>query len=177
MITWSCPSGTGHKLADGSRDFLGARADWITNAGYWPYGVWGRDHAESWEASMLRTCWASKQSKRTSRVRGRTGKYQVHDMNAPALRDTQFVGRLSSFRCRHMVVLDHSQDSVAQTTTTGGLLSRPGGDEQGQGRSELPRNSPSFWYSFSGSNSVGTELVVGREAPFAGWLCWIEPRL
>ena len=72
VITWSYHPGLGHKLADELSVILWARGRiWITNAGYWPYGVWGRDHAESWEASNApHLLGESKQSERTSRVRG-----------------------------------------------------------------------------------------------------------
>jgi len=151
---------------------------WVTNAGYWPYGVWGRDHAESWEASNApHLLGESKQSERTSRVRsvgqGENIKFIDIERAGPqgysVRRQIVLLSDADAW-----IVLDHSQDSVAQMTTTNwtfypDLVVTPA---KGQGRFRIAaRNSPVvLWSSFSGSDSVGTELVVGRETPFAGWI-------
>ena len=179
VITWSYHPGHGHKLADELSMIVWAHGrTWLTNAGYWPYGVWGREHAESWEASNAPHLFGeSKYSERTSRVRGlgqgewitfidieRTGPqgYSVRRQIARILgADT-------------WVVLDHFQDSAARTTTTNwtfypDLVVTP---YPAQGLYRVAsRNFPSaLWCSFSGSAGVATELVSGSKTPFAGWV-------
>jgi hypothetical protein len=150
----------------------------MTNAGYWPYGVWGRDHAESWEASNApHLLGESKQSERTSRVRvvGQGERMKFIDIERAGPQGYSVRRQIVLLSdADTWIVLDHSQDSVAQTTTTNwtfypDLVVTP---EQGQGRFRITaRNSPVILRcSFSGSHSVETELVVGREAPFAGWV-------
>jgi hypothetical protein len=52
VMAWSHFPGHGHKLADEMSLLLWAdRQTWLTSVGYWPYGVWGRDRAASWEGS------------------------------------------------------------------------------------------------------------------------------
>jgi len=178
VITWSYHPGLGHKLADElSVIFWAGGRTWVTNAGYWPYGVWGRDHAESWAASNApHLLGESKQSERTSRVRGVGQGESIKFIDIERAGPQGYSVRRQIVHLSDVdtwIVLDHSQDSVAQTTTTNwtfypDLVVTP---EQGQGRFRIAaRNSPVvLWSSFSGSNNVGTELVVGREAPFVGW--------
>lgn len=52
VMAWSHFPGHGHKLADEMSLLLWAdHQTWLTSVGYWPYGVWGRDMAASWEGS------------------------------------------------------------------------------------------------------------------------------
>jgi len=52
VIAWSYFRGHGHKLADEMSLLVWAdNQNWITNVGYWPYGVPGRAMADSWEGS------------------------------------------------------------------------------------------------------------------------------
>jgi hypothetical protein len=51
-ITWANFPSRVHKHADEmSVDVWSSGRQWIGNVGYWPYHLWGRDHAESWEGS------------------------------------------------------------------------------------------------------------------------------
>lgn len=52
VMVWANHSGLGHKLADELSVLIWQRGrTWLTNVGYWPYGAWGRDLAESWTGS------------------------------------------------------------------------------------------------------------------------------
>jgi hypothetical protein len=52
VIAWSYFQGHGHKLADEMSLLVWAdNQNWLTNVGYWPYGVPGREMADSWEGS------------------------------------------------------------------------------------------------------------------------------
>lgn len=52
MVAWSYFPGHGHKHADEMSVILwGAGRTWVTNVGYWPYGVPGRSVAKSWNGS------------------------------------------------------------------------------------------------------------------------------
>ena len=179
VMTWSNHPGLGHKLADELSLIIWARGrTWLTNAGYWPYGQWGRDHAESWEASNApHLLGESKRSERTSRVRS------LGDGEGVRFIDIEREGP-GSYRLRRQVVrlldadswivLDYSHDSAERATITNWTffpdLSVTTGPTPGQYRVAPQRSATALACSFSGSDGVETELVIGREAPFAGWV-------
>lgn len=179
VITWSYQPGLGHKLADELSMIVWARGrTWLTNAGYWPYGTPGRANAESWEASNAPHLFGeSKGSERASRVRG------VGEREGISFLDIERNGP-SGYSVRRQiaripgagawVVLDHSLDSAARTTTTNWNFYPDLEILQlsGQGRFRvLARDSRLMMLvSISGSEEIRTEPVFGQAAPFAGWV-------
>jgi hypothetical protein len=179
VVTWSYHPGLGHKLADELSMIIWAGGrTWITNAGYWPYGVWGRENAESWEASNAPHLFGeSKNSERASRVRslGRDEHVMFIDIERSGPQGYSVrrqIARLSD--ANTWVVLDHSRDSALRTTTSNWTFypDLVATSDPTQGRYRIAsRDSPAaLLCSFSGSDGVGTELVTGREVPFAGWV-------
>lgn len=179
VMTWSYHRGHGHKLADELSMIIWARGrTWLTNAGYWPYGAPGREHAESWEASNApHLLDENKKSERTSRVRslGQSERIKFIDIERAGPQGYSVRRQIARFLdADSWVVLDHSRDSAARTTTTNwtfypDLLVTP---DSAQGHYRVAaHNSPlALLCSFSGSDGVGTELVSGHKTPFAGWV-------
>lgn len=178
-MTWSYHPGLGHKLADELSIMLWSRErTWITNTGYWPYGVQGREQAESWEASNAPHLFGeSKHSERTSRVRGQGQGDGISFLDIERIGPQRYSVRRQIARLTNddlWVVLDHSLDSAAQTTSTNwtfypDLLVTPLAGK-GLYRVSAPNSATGMLCSFSGSEGFGLELTAGSTTPFAGWV-------
>jgi hypothetical protein len=179
VATWSNHPRLGHKLADELSVILWARGrTWITNAGYWPYGSSGRGYGESWEAANApHLLGEAKLSERTSRVRtsaqGQGVRFIDMEREGPQgyLMRRQLVRLLDA---DSWIVLDYSRDSSSRSTITNWTFypDLRVTSEPAAGTYRVVSQHPplAMMCSFSGSAGVGTELVLGREAPFAGWV-------
>lgn len=179
VMTWSYYPGLGHKVADELSMIIwtGGRT-WLTNTGYWPYGVMGREQAESWGASNApHLLGESKHSDRTSRVRGMGQGEGIAFVDIERSGPLGYSVRRQIVRLvddRSWVVLDHSLDSAAQTTTTNWTfypdLSVTPLATEGLFWAAAANSPAGMVSSFSGSAGFKTELTAGREVPFAGWV-------
>jgi hypothetical protein len=178
-ITWSYHPGLGHKVADELSMLVWANGrTWLTNTGYWPYGVPGREQAESWEASNApHLVGESKSSDRTSRVRGMGQGDGIAFIDLERSGPQGYSVRRQIVRLvddKSWVVLDHSLDSTLQTTTTNWTfypdLSVTPLEAAGRYRVTSANSRMGMVCSFSGSEGFRTELTVGRATPFAGWV-------
>jgi hypothetical protein len=179
VITWSYHPGLGHKVADELSMLLWARGrTWLTNTGYWPYGVKGRGNAESWEASNApHLLGESKHSERTSRVRsvGQGEGIALVDMERSGPSD--YAVRRQIVRLgvdESWIVLDYSRDTATQTATTNWTfypdLRVTSLATEGSYRVSAPNSTLEMLCSFSGSEGLSTEATAGSERPFAGWV-------
>jgi len=179
VMTWSYHPGLGHKVADELSMVLWAGGrTWLTNTGYWPYGVAGRDQAESWGASNAPHLLG--ESKHSARQSGLLALGQGSDVS---FIDLERAG-LSGYTVRRQVirlanhnswvVLDHSQHSAVQTTKTHWTLYPDLSATHIAGGGQYTVVTPdSRWrmqLSFVGSPGHQTELVTGQKSPFAGWV-------
>lgn len=179
VITWSYHPGLGHKVADELSMILWvSERTWLTNTGYWPYGVPGREQAESWEASNApHLLGESKHSERTSRVRGLGQGDGIAFIDIERSGPQGYSVRRQIVRLvddKSWVVLDHSLDSAAQTTTTNWTfypdLSVSPLATEGRYWVVAANSLAGMVCSFSGSDGFRMELTAGRAAPFAGWV-------
>lgn len=179
VITWSFHKGLGHKNADELSVLIWARGQtWLTNTGYWPYGVWGRDRAESWEASNApHLLGESKDSKRISRVKRVGQGQQIAFIDIERYTTHGYAVRRQIIRLLDLdtwVVLDHFADAVARTTTTNWTfhpdLVVTAGPDEGLFRVTPNDSRMTLMCWLSSSSSSVKELVVGRDTPFAGWV-------
>ena len=179
VITWSYHPGLGHKLADELSMIVWARGrTWLTNTGYWPYGVWGREQAESWEGSNAPHLYGEhKQSERTSHVRAAGHNAGIAFIDIERSGPSGYSVRRQIARLadeQSWMVIDHSVDSTAQTTTTNWTfypdLSVTPLANDGQYWVAAPNSSAGMWCSFSGSEGFRADLTAGSVAPFAGWV-------
>lgn len=179
VLTWSYHPGLGHKLADELSMILWARGrTWLTNTGYWPYGVPGREPAESWEATNAPHLLGEGQhSERTSQLRA-IGKgrglafIDIQRTGSAGYSVRRQVARLADEQS--WVVVDHSVDSAAQITTTNWTfypdLTVTPLESPGVYRVAAPSSTLGMVSSFSGSDGFKTELTAGSAKPFAGWV-------
>lgn len=179
VVTWSYHQGLGHKLADELSMLIWARGKtWITNTGYWPYGIWGREEAESWEASNApHLLDEEKHSSRKSIVRRVGQDKQIKFIDIERTRPDGYTVRrqiVQFIADETWLVIDYSQDSGARTTITNwtfypDLTVTP---LDTNGRYQVASNDLSnvMLCSFSGSKTGRIELVSGRENPFSGWI-------
>ena len=178
VMTWSYHPGLGHKMADELSMVLWAGGrTWLTNGGYWPYGVPGRDQAESWGASNApHILGETKHSARHSRLRslGQGGGVSFIDLERVGPAGYTVRRQIIRLANHHSwVVLDHSLDSSAQKTTTHWTLypdlsaTQLAGD--GQYQVIAPGSRWGMQLSFVGSPGHQTSLASGQKSPFAGW--------
>jgi hypothetical protein len=179
VMTWSYHPGLGHKMADELSMVIWAEGrTWLTNTGYWPYGVAGRDLAESWGASNApHLLGESKHSARQSRLLALGQGSDVSFIDLERVGPSGYSVRRQVIRLAHhhsWVVLDHSQDSTLHTTKTHWTLypdlsATPLAGE-GQYQVLAPDSHWRMQLSLSGSPGHQTGWVAGQKSPFAGWV-------
>ena len=178
-ITWSYYPGLGHKLADElSVLFWSVGRTWVSNTGYWPYGLPGREQAESWSASNAPHLQGeSPRSARTSRVRAQgqgvgLAFIDLERSGPPGYAVRRQIIRLAADDA--WLVLDDSRDAMARTSSTHwtffpDLTVTPlpaAGVYQVVGAGA----AKTMVASFSGSTGISLAQLVGSETPFAGWV-------
>ena len=179
VATWSYHPGLGHKMADELSMVLWAGGrTWLTNAGYWPYGMAGRDDAESWGASNApHILGEAKQSARYSRLRnlGQGGGMSFIDLERTG--PAGFTVRRQIIRLANhhsWVVVDNSLDSSTQTIATHWTLYPDLSATHLAGSDQYEITAPdSRWrmqLSFAGSPGHQTAMASGQKSPFAGWV-------
>ena len=185
VFLWSNFRGQGHKLDDDLSFLMRARGeDWITNTGYWPYGVWGREQAESWDGSN-----APHMQNEPARSLRMSGLQSYADSPSFAFLDGTRSGP-ADYRVERQVlsvpdefwmVLDWTHGAPAPSTTI--WTSMPGVQSQKIGgrqsfRLDSARSKHSVWAEFAGGDANSrSDAVSGRKAPFAGWVALgHEPR-
>ncbi len=179
VVTWSYHPGLGHKMADELSMVLWAGGrTWLTNTGYWPYGIAGREQAESWSASNAPHLFGeSRHSPRQSRLlslgRGDGLSFIDLERTGPSgYTVRRQIVRLPNYQS--WVVLDYSQDSAVQTTTTHWTLypdlSATNVAGGGQYKVVAPDSRFGMRLSFAGSPGHQVAMVSGQKSPFAGWV-------
>ena len=179
VVTWSYHPGLGHKMADELSMVLWAGGrTWFTNAGYWPYGMTGRDDAESWGASNApHILGETKHSARHSRLRslGQGGGMSFIDLERTGPAGFAVRRQIIRLADHHSwVVLDNSLDSSAQTVATHWTLYPDLSAKQlpGSGQYEIiaPDSRWRMQLSLAGSPGHQTAMASGQKSPFAGWV-------
>lgn len=179
VMTWSHHPGLGHKLADELSMVLWAGGrTWLTNTGYWPYGVAGREHAESWGASNApHLLGEAKDSARKSRLLGQGQGSGISFVDLERVGPSGYTVRRQVVRLarhRSWVVLDHSLDSAAQRTATHWTLYPDVAVTplvaDGRYQVTAPDSPWGMQLSFAGSPGHKTALALGQKSPFAGWV-------
>ncbi|MCC6531342.1 MAG: heparinase II/III family protein [Burkholderiales bacterium] len=177
VVTWSHFPSRAHKLAD-EMSVLSWRDghNWITNSGYWPYGRWGRRHAEGWEGSN-----APHLVGEPGHVSRRTELLGYSDGISLRLIDLRRHGT-DTYKARRQVVdlasgallvLDHIEDGQRRRSTTvwttepGTRLDRhPGANAY---RLISPEGK-TMLLSLLASEGARIQTYLGSRQPFAGWV-------
>jgi hypothetical protein len=179
VMTWSYYPGLGHKLADELSVVLWARGQtWITNTGYWPYGAWGRNEAESWTASNAPHLVGESKSTQRGSTALFTGEQQdTRFIDVERRGPDGYLVRRQLLRVAPAdawLVLDHgtddrSRDAMAAWTFAADVSFRT--LIQGQhyvAASDQRRGAISV--SFASSNQSKARLHKGSRSPFLGWV-------
>lgn len=177
VMAWSYFRGHGHKSADEMSLMLWAGGQtWITNSGYWPYGVWGRDHAMGWEGSNApHLAGESRLSQRQTRLVGYAdrGSLKVLDLQREGPGGYQVRRQLLHLGPDIWVVLDSTADkaegeSTTTWTTYPGVRVDPG-PFPGAYRLEAPGGG-AMDVVFESAAHREIKRYAGSRSPFAGWV-------
>lgn len=178
VMAWSYFPGHGHKLADEMSLLLWTgNQTWLTNTGYWPYGVWGRENVYSWEGSNApHLSGESRDSVRNTELLG----YAVRDRLAVShLRRTGPEGYSADRQVVHLgsdlwLVLDRALDGTPRKTTTTWTffpdLDLSSGPLPGQYHFSRRNRDACMAAFFLGSKETDIKIVKGSKTPFAGWV-------
>ena len=179
VVTWSNHPGLGHKVADEASTIIWAAGrTWLTNTGYWPYGVPGRVAAESWESSNApHLVGESSDSSRISGVRGEGHGSGIAFIDIERRGPSGYTVRRQVTRLvegQVWIVVDHSTAPSGQDTTTNWTfypdLSLTPTSTIGTYRVASPGEAQEMLSSFSGSSGFTSKVTSGSMAPFAGWV-------
>jgi hypothetical protein len=177
VATWSHFPSLGHKHADELSILLWAAGrSWITNVGYWPYGLPGRRHAESWAASNApHLVGEPADSVRTSRsvvsaISGDGAFIELLRQGPGAFSVRREFLQLGPHR---WLVLDRFDDSVqreAQTLWTffPDLSLEP--HDTGDSFTITALGGGAMVCDFTASPEGHIDRISGSAAPFAGWV-------
>ena len=178
ILTWSYFPGHGHKLADEMSVLIWAGDQtWITNTGYWPYGVPGRKNVDSWEGSnaphLLNEPWNS--ARHTELLN-----YAVKDeISLVHLRRTGPEGYSVDRQVVYVeaglwLILDNASDRNQRKTTTTWTFSHDlnltAGLMDGQFHFSQPGHGLCMTSFLVGSENTSVNTYKGSMDPFAGWV-------
>ncbi|MDD5330466.1 MAG: heparinase II/III family protein [Sulfuricella sp.] len=178
VMAWSYYPGHGHKLADEMSLLLwSGNQTWLTNTGYWPYGVWGRDETYSWEGSNApHLAGEPRNSARRTELLG----YAAQEgLAASHLRRTGPDGYSAERQVVHLgsdlwLVLDRALDGIPRKTTTTWTFYPDLDLSRGALADEfrLSRRQRDACMATFVLGSKGTEIstLKGSKTPFAGWV-------
>ena len=177
VIAWSHFPGHGHKLADEMSVLIWADGqNWITNTGYWPYGVFGREHVDSWEGSNApHLVGEPENSTRKTALLS----YLAEDKLAfSQLRRTGPDGYSAERQVIHSgenlwIIIDYTADRHPRKTTTTWTFASDLNVINGNWPGQFLVNKPAFscmTASFINSEETIPDRYAGSKDPFAGWV-------
>lgn len=178
VMVWSYFQMHGHKLADEMSLLIWANSQtWLSNVGYWPYGLWGRVQADSWEGSnaphLLReTADSARQTELLDYVvDGRVAFNHLRRNGPPGFSVDRQVLHIDSDL---WLVLDHQSDKdmrrVSTTWTFFPNLEVENGalpEQYNISRSDAKSCMSIF---ISGKNKIEIKKYTGSAVPFSGWV-------
>jgi Heparinase II/III-like protein/Heparinase II/III N-terminus len=179
VMTWAYYPGLGHKLADELSVLVWSHGrTWITNVGYWPYGAWGREQAESWAGSNApHLVDESTHSPRNSRALSHGEGAGVRFVEVERQGPDSFHVRRQLVRVAAAdawLVIDQGGDATPRQSQVAWTFA-PGLELQASagGRAFVAADSgdnTAMAASFAGSDNIAPELRKGSRAPFMGWV-------
>ena len=178
VATWSNFPGHGHKLADEMSVVLWSGGQtWVTNSGYWPYGLGGEEHAEGWEgANAPHLSGESGKSVRTTELLGYADNGRLTVLDLRRRGPAGYVARrqLMQLGSGIWLVLDQIQDQAPRRSTTLWTVDPALAVVQGPFENGFRLKSRSSGVTMSAHflASEGTEIktFTGSRQPFAGWV-------
>jgi hypothetical protein len=178
VAAWSHYPGLGHKHADELSVLIWADGrTWLTNVGYWPYGVPGRLQSESWAGSNaphLRG--ESAASSRTTRVRMTGSDDDLFFIEMERSGPGDFTARREVLQLGGdtWIVLDRHFDTAPREVETLWTfypdLSVTPGRTAGSFTISAPVSSRLMQCSFHAAQPGQIERISGSLNPFGGWV-------
>ena len=177
VIAWSYFQGHGHKLADEMSFLVWAdNQNWLTNVGYWPYGVPGRAMADSWEGSNApHLLNETADSIRHTKLLDYTvnGRLAFNHLLRTGPSDFSVDRQVLHIDSNLWLVLDHhSSGRVRRVSTTWTFfpdLELTRGALSGQFHlKNIAKHCMSIY--FSGGKKIDIKRYNGSMQPFAGWV-------
>jgi hypothetical protein len=178
VATWANFPGHGHKLADEMSVVLWSGGQtWVTNSGYWPYRLWGAEHAGGWEgANAPHLSGESKSSARTAELLGYGDNGQVTILDLRRRGPAGYAARrqLVQLGSELWLVLDQIQDQTSRRSITLWTVDPALAVVQEPSASAFRLESRGSGATMSAHflASEGTEIKTfrGSRQPFAGWV-------
>ena len=178
VATWSNFPGHGHKLADEMSVVLWSGGQtWVTNSGYWPYGLWGREHAAGWEgANAPHLSGESSNSARTAELLGYADNGRVTVLDLRRRGPDGYAARRQLFQlgAELWLVLDEIRDQTPRRSTT--LWTTDPALEvveepfENAFRLKSRGNGATMLAHFLISEGTEIKALKGSRQPFAGWV-------
>lgn len=178
VAIWSNYPGLGHKHADEMSVLIWAAGrTWLTNVGYWPYGLPGRKEAESWggsNAPHLHSEPAS--SRRTARLTaiGNNGSLHFLEMERHGPDGLAARREVLQFGPGRWLVLDRFNDTSSRRAVTRWTFYPDLSVKQGRAHGSFnifdPASTRVMGCSFQTSQDGRVEHISGSTAPFSGWV-------
>lgn len=178
VAVWSNYPGLGHKHADEMSVLIWAAGrTWLTNVGYWPYGLPGRKEAESWEGSNAPHLYNEpSSSRRTARLISTGNNENLHFIEMQRHGPDGFSARreVLQFGPGKWLVLDRFNDTNPRKAVTRWTFYPDLNVEQGRAPGSFnildPGSTRTMACSFQSSQDGKVEHISGRTAPFSGWV-------
>jgi hypothetical protein len=178
VATWAYHPGLGHKLADELSVLFWAEGQtWVTNTGYWPYDVPGREQAEGWDGSNApHVLGELKGSQRSSQV--------LAYGDSPALRFADMERRgpdglvlrrqlLRLANSNAWVVLDHASDPLPRPWVThwtfDPALSLSDVGRSGEFDLRAAGSATRLRVGVASAEQAAVKPVRGSQQPWGGW--------
>jgi len=183
VVTWANFPGHGHKLADEMSIVLWSGGQsWVTNTGYWPYGVWGREHAVGWEgANAPHLSGESRNSARTAELLGYgdNGRVTVLDLRRQGPAGYAARRQLVQLGSELWLVLDQIQDKTPRRSitlwTVDPTLAVVQEPSENAYRLKSRGNGAIMSAHFLASEGTEIKTFSGSRLPFAGWVVTGQP--
>jgi hypothetical protein len=178
VVAWSFFQGHGHKLADEMSVNLWANGrPWITNTGYWPYGVDGRTATNGWRGSNApHLVGEAEHSERSTRL------LSHGDGKALRVVDLERTLKMEKVRLRRQVLQIGSDtwvvlDDAAGPNTvgvdrlwTGNPYLRAEYSGENSVLLVAPGTTAAMRLSFVSDTRMAVEEIRGKMQPFGGWV-------
>lgn len=177
VLAWSHFPGHGHKLADEMSLLIWADGqDWISNTGYWPYGVPGRQHVSSWEGSNAPHL--VNEAENSTRTTQQLGYLTQRELAFNHLRRDGPDGFTAHRQVIHAgpdlwIVVDSTTDPLNRSTTTTWTFASDLSADSGNWPQQILLDKPGFSClsaSFDSSMDATFMRYHGSMDPFAGWV-------
>ncbi|WP_304859169.1 heparinase II/III family protein [Rhodoferax sp.] len=178
LVAWAKHDGHGHKHADeGSVLFWSEGVNWITNTGYWPYGVRNEEAAYSWAGSnaphQLGEGFAVPRSAQLLQSGDASGLRFVEIERRNDAEGTQFRRQVAQIDAQTLLVLDFVQAAAKGTETIWtidpALRLLPGATDRSYVSTPAP-DGRQLLVSLASDSAARPQIRRGSERPFAGWV-------